>query len=51
MDRISALTLLVLWCFTWRRGMLDSYHDWRYMRAQKKRLAEINVLEDLLKER
>lgn len=47
---VEATGLFLLWWFVWRPGMTEWYHDWRFMRVQKKRLNEIKSLEDLFKE-
>jgi hypothetical protein len=47
---IYALILFVLWWVCWRPGMKDAYDEWRYIRAQRKKLDEIDVLEDLFRE-
>ena len=47
---IYALILFVVWLIAWCPGMMDSYREWRYIRAQRKKLNEIDVLEDLFRE-
>jgi hypothetical protein len=50
MEKVGWLTLALLWLVFWRKSMMDAYHDWRYMRAQRKKLSEIDGLEDLFRE-
>lgn len=46
---LYTVLLFLLWWFVWRPGLSEWWHDWRYLRKQKKELYNSDIIKELEK--